>query len=183
MMKNRGIYLVNILVGISITLIMLTFGYTLLRNVVESLEIRRAKTELYEIFTTYSTKSFYDRKERSIKLDYLKKEVTVYEYGVVPVEILALPKSLNYVTIFDKDPVTKFTGEITKNGNITPSFSIYIFDYDNIAQYRISLYGFDIIKYMRINIYRNCGDSSPKYDRISAFHREWTTNNPKWKEE
>lgn len=183
MKKNRGFYLLNILISISIVFLIFTISYVCLRNYVERQEINRAKTEIYELFTTYATKTFHDRREKTIKLDYLKKEITVFEFNVVPIEKLLLPKRLNYVTIFDKDSVKIFTGKITKNGNITPSFSIYIFDYNNIAQYRISLYGFDIIKYMRINIYKNKGDKTPKYDSILKFHNSWTTDNPKWEEE
>lgn len=183
MKKNRGFYLLNILISISIVFLIFTISYVCLRNYIERQEINRAKTEIYELFTTYATKTFHDRREKTIKLDYLKKEITVFEFNVVPIEKLLLPKRLNYVTIFDKDPVKIFTGKITKNGNITPSFSIYIFDYNNIAQYRISLYGFDIIKYMRINIYKNKRDKTPKYDNILKFHNSWTTDNPKWEEE
>ena len=36
---------------------------------------------------------------------------------------------------------------------------------------------------MRINIYKNKGDKTPKYDNILKFHNSWTTDNPKWEEE
>lgn len=183
MTKNKGFYLINTLISISLILLLSTFGYVCFRNYIEMQEINRAKVEIYELFTTYSTKAFNDGKVLNVKLDYIKKEIVVYEYGVVPIDIVKLPKNLNYLTIFDRDVVQIFTGKITKNGNITPSFSIYIFDSKNIAQYRISLYGFEIIKYMKINIYRNKGDKKANYDNILRFHREWDTNNPKWEEE
>lgn len=183
MKKSRGFSLVNILISISIALMILTLGYVCYRDFLEQQEIKRAKVEIYELFTTYSAKAFNDRITLSIKLDYLTKEITVYKYSVVPIEIINLPKNLKYATIFDGDKVDIFTGNITKNGNITPSFSVYIFDYDDIAQYRISFYGFDILKYMKINIYRNRGDKTSTYSNILTFHKKWSTDNPKWEEE
>ncbi len=58
MSKNRGFYLLNILVGISLVLFSLTLGFVWLRNYVESQEIKRAKTEIYEVFATYSAEAF-----------------------------------------------------------------------------------------------------------------------------
>lgn len=183
MRKNKGFCLTNILLSLSLSVIIITLGYITYRDFIETQEIKKAKVEIYELFTTYANKAFIDKKELTIKLDYLKKEITVFEYGVVPIDRVKLPKNLNYITIFEKDTVDVFSGKITKDGNITPSFSIYIFDYDNIAQYRISLYGFDIIKYMRINIYKNQGDRTPKYSNILNFHKRWSNNDPKWVEE
>ncbi len=183
MKKNRGFSLVNILSGISLSLLILTFGYTCYRDFIERLEIKKAKVEIYETFTTYGAKAFNDKKRLKIKLDYITKKITVYEFGVVPIDIINLPKNLKYTTIFDDETKEIFNCEITKNGNITPSFSVYIFDYDDIAQYRISLYGFDVLRYLRVNIYRNKGDKTPHYDRILSFHRRWNTSNPKWEGE
>lgn len=183
MKKDRGFSLINILLSVSLALLVLTFGYICYRKFIEQYEIKKAKTEIYELFTTYGAKAFNDGKRLKIKLDYIAKEVTVYEYSVVPIEVIKLPKKLRYVTIFNKNTVDVFEGEITKNGNITPSFSIYIFDYGKIAQYRISLYSFDIVRYLRINVYRNKGDTTAHYDRILSFHKKWTTDNPDWEEE
>ena len=91
MKKNRGFYLLNILISISIVFLIFTISYVCLRNYVERQEINRAKTEIYELFTTYATKTFHDRREKTIKLDYLKKEITVFEFNVVPIEKLLLP--------------------------------------------------------------------------------------------
>lgn len=183
MRKNKGFYLLNILISITLTLLFLTCGYICLRNYVEKQEIEKAKIEIYELFSTYTTKASNDKIELHVKLDYLKKEITVYKFMIIPIERRYLPKNLNYVTIFDSDVVDFFTGKITKNGNITPSFSIYIFDYDDIAQYRISFYGFEILKYMKINIYKNKGDKTPKYKDILKFHKNWTTHDEKWEEQ
>lgn len=183
MSKNRGFYLLNILVGISLVLFSLTLGFVWLRNYVESQEIKRAKTEIYEVFATYSAEAFNSKKNLSIELNYLRKDIRIYENTMVILDKVYLPKKLNYITIYDKGPTQVFRGRITNNGNITPSFSIYIFDYSDIARYRISFYGFDIIKYMRINIYRNRKDKSARYDDILNYHNHWENVKSDWEVE
>ena len=73
--------------------------------------------------------------------------------------------------------------KITKDGNITPSFSIYIFGYDDIARYRISFYGFDMVKFMKINIYRNMKNKKVKYDNIVSYHEKFAYEEDEWKKE
>ena len=43
-----------------------------------------------------------------------------------------LPKKLKYSSVFDNEMVEKLDVKVTKHGNITPSFSLYIFGYDEI---------------------------------------------------
>lgn len=183
-MKNRkGFCFINILLQISLILLLLSFGFIYFRKLIEREELIRAKTEIYEIFTTYGIKAHNSGINYRVQLDYLKKNITIFVMSNLDKEIIYLPKNLKYITIFDKQTQEKFSAKITSHGNITPSFSIYIFDYNDIAQYRISFYGFDLIKYMQINVYRNIDDTTPKYNNILNFHNKWTTTNPKWKEE
>ena len=183
-MKNRkGFCFINILLQISLILLLLSFGFIYFKKLIEREELIRAKTEIYEVFTTYGIKAHNSRTNYEVKLDYLKKNITISQMSVIDKEIIHLPQNLKYITIFDKQTQEKFNAKITSHGNITPSFSIYIFNYNDIAQYRISFYGFDLIKYMQINVYRNINDTIPKYNTILNFHNKWTTTNPKWKEE
>ncbi|STO30711.1 Uncharacterised protein [Fusobacterium necrogenes] len=183
-MKNRkGFYFIDTLFQISLVLLLLSFGLIYFRKLIEREELIKAKTEIYEVFTTYAIKAFNSRTSYDIELDYLKKKITISKMSVIDKEVIHLPRKLKYISIFEKQTQVKFKSKITSNGNITPSFSIYIFGYDNIAKYRISFYGFDLIKYMQINVYKNIDDKTAKYDNILLFHNKWTTANPKWKEE
>lgn len=183
MKKRRAFYFIEILIQISFVLLLLSLSFIYFKNLIEREELIKAKTEIYEVFTTYATKAFNSRTNYDVKLDYLKKEIIISEMSVIDREIIYLPKKLRYLTIFDKQIQTRFNAKITSNGNISPSFSIYIFDYNDIAKYRISFYGFDLIKYMQINIYKNIDDKTAKYSNILDFHNKWTTTNPKWTEE
>lgn len=183
-MKNKkGFCFIDILLQISLLLLLLSFGFIYFRKLMEREELVRAKTEIYEVFTTYATKAFNSRTSYGVELDYSKKRIVISESSSITREVLKLPKNLKYITIFDSQTQQKLTAKITANGNITPSFSVYIFDYDDIAQYRISFYGFDLIRYMQINVYKNINDTTPKYKTILDFHNSWKTSNPKWKEE
>lgn len=183
-MKNKkGFCFVDIILQLGFIFLFISLGFICFKNYSEQQEVRKAKTEIYEFFTTYAIKAFNEKERFTIELDYVKKEITISVTAVVRVEILKLPKSLKYITIFDKDKKEKFTANVTVNGNITPSFSIYIFGYDDIAKYRISLYGFDLIKYMQINVYRNIDDKTATYNGILNFHNNWTKRKTHWKEE
>lgn len=183
-MKNKkAFYLTDILIGISIFLLVTNIGFICIRKIKEEREINTAKILIYETFSTYATKAFYNKEHYYIRLDYTTKKLYVLKFMHVPLEIIQLPEKLNYVTIFDKTVQKEHLAKITRYGNITPSFSIYIFGYNNIARYRISFYGFDIIKYMKINIYKNKNDKNATYVNIHNFHKKWDGNSLSWVEE
>lgn len=183
MYNKKAFCFIDILIQISLIFLLTSLGFICFRNYSEQQEVKRAKTEIYELFTTYATKAFNEKERFTLDFNYSTKEIVVSKTTVVKVEILKLPKNLKYITIFDKEKVEKFTANITINGNITPSFSIYIFGYDDVAKYRISLYGFDLIKYMQINIYKNLKDKTATYKNILSFHNNWTKRKIYWKEE
>ena len=85
--------------------------------------------------------------------------------------------------VYNKENVEKFEVKITRDGNITPSFSIYIFGYDDIARYRISFYGFDMIKFMKINVYKNIKNKKAKYKDIVSYHEKFAYEEDGWKKE
>lgn len=183
MKNNKGFYLTDIIVKICIFLILINIGFIHITKQNEKKEIKEAKIIIYETFSTYRTKAFYEKQKYIIKLNYLEKKIYISKYNFKPIEILQLPNKLNYTTIFNRDKQDIFIATITENGNVTPSFSTYIFGYDNIAKYRISFYGFEIIKYLKINIYYNKGDKSASYRGIVKYHQSWNKDNLFWKEE
>ena len=186
MKKTKGFYLINIIISLSLFLILLNIGGIYLKYQREKHELKEARIKICEIFTTYRTKALNLNKRYFLSFDYRRKIVTIFTKRDRIIKIIQLPTKLEYITIFDKEVQKIFFAEITPNGNITPSFSVYIFDYKNIARYRISLYGFELIKYFKINIYKNNEDNKVKYDNILKFHKKWAENiknNEKWEEE
>lgn len=64
----------------------------------------RAKTEIYEVFTTYGIKAHNSRTNYEVKLDYLKKNITISQMSVIDKEIIHLPQNLKYITILINKP-------------------------------------------------------------------------------
>ena len=138
MNKNRGYTYLNIVVSILVILSLMYVGIIYYRNLKEKIEVDEAKQKIVNIFTDYSAKAFDNEKAHNIKIDYILKKIIIYENILKEREKIKLPASLKYATVYNKENVEKFEVKITRDGNITPSFSIYIFGYDDIARYRIS---------------------------------------------
>ena len=180
-MKNRkGFYLTNILFKISIVLLLINIGFAHINRQNEKREIKEAKLKIYNTVKTYANSARSKNEEYRFYLNYETKEIRIKYYDSF-IEKIQLPKNLYYATIFgdaisDYSKQTKFDAKITRNGNITPSFSVYIFDYSKIARYRISFDGFQTIKFLEINIYRNHVDKDAKYEKILKYHRKLEKN-------
>lgn len=177
-MKNRkGFYLANILFKISIVLLLINIGFAHINRQNEKKEIIEAKVKIYDTFSTYANMALENHQGYTIILDYKTKEIRVYTNADKLIEKTLLPKNLYYTTVFkEKNSFRKkqseFEATITKNGNITPSFSVYIFDYSKIARSRISFYGFQTIKFIKINLYKNHRDKKATYENIVAYHEK-----------
>lgn len=183
LIKNKGYTYLNIVVSTLIILSVMYVGIIYYRNLKEKREIEEAKQQIVNIFTDYSVMSFDNEKLYNVKIDYILKKIIVYENLIREKENIKLPFSLKYATVYDKKNLERFEVKITKDGNITPSFSIYIFGYDDIARYRISFYGFDMVKFMKINIYRNMKNKKVKYENIVSYHEKFAYEEDEWKKE
>lgn len=183
LIKNKGYTYLNVVISLLIILSFTYVGVIYYRNLKEKREIEEAKQQIVNIFSDYSVKSFDNEKAHNVKIDYILKKIIIYENIVKEREKVKLPASLKYATVYNKENVEKFEVKITKDGNITPSFSIYIFGYDDMARYRISFYGFDMIKFMKINVYRNIKNKKAKYKNIVSYHEKFAYEEDGWKKE
>lgn len=183
MSKNKGYTYLNIVVSTLIILSFMYVGIIYYRNLKEKREIEEAKQKIVNIFTDFSAEAFDNEKSYNIKIDYILKKIIVYENIIREKESIRLPTSLKYATVYNKENVEKFEIKMTKNGNITPSFSIYIFGYNDMAKYRISFYGFDIVKFMKINVYRNIKNKKAKYENIVSYHEKFSYEEDGWQKE
>ncbi|WP_289103791.1 hypothetical protein [uncultured Fusobacterium sp.] len=183
MSKNKGYTYLNIVVSTLVILSFMYVGIIYYRNLKEKREIEEAKQKIVNIFTDFSAEAFDNEKSYNIKIDYILKKIIVYENIIREKESIRLPTSLKYATVYNKENVEKFEIKMTKNGNITPSFSIYIFGYNDMAKYRISFYGFDIVKFMKINVYRNIKNKKAKYENIVSYHEKFSYEEDEWQKE
>lgn len=182
MNNKKGFYLINIIIIISIFLIIFNFGYFVIKDFNEKRDLETAKIEIFENINNLGYKAFLTSKTYYITFDYSKKIIIIKNYRKI-IQIIKLPKRLKYVSLYDNEHKKAIKAKITKNGNINKAFSIYIFDSKGLARYRISFYSFDIIKYLKINVYKNMSDKSAKYNSIISYHKNWEKKKVLWKKE
>lgn len=182
MKKDRGFTYIEIIISVVLVLgisYLSIFYYEKLR---EKQDVQRAKTLILNIFSEYTSEAFDTENDFDIKIEHAQKRVKVLDMGRVKKEEL-LPEKLKYSSVFDNEMVEKLDIKITKHGNITPSFSFYIFGYDDIVKYRISFYGFDKIRFLKINVYRNLSDKKWKYKNLMLYHKKFNPNSIHWRTE
>lgn len=182
MKKDRGFSYIEII--ISVVLIfsisyLSAFYYEKLR---EKQDIQRAKTLILNLFSEYTSKAFDTENDFDIEIEHTQRRIKVLDMGRIKKEE-SLPENLKYSSVFNNEMVEKLDVKITKHGNITPSFSLYIFDYDDIVKYRISFYGFDKIKFLKINVYRNLSDKKWKYKNLMLYHKKFNPDSIHWRKE
>lgn len=183
MKKTKGFTYIEVLISAILILGIMYAGTIYSRNLKEKREINEARSKIIRVFTDYSTKAFDQEKSFNVKIDHLQKKIAVYQNVITLKDEEFLPKTLKYLSVYDNEEVEKLEIKITKNGNITPSFSIYIFGYDDIAKYRLSFYGFDVIQFMKINVYKNISDKKWTYKNIMLYHKKFNPDNGKWRTE
>ncbi len=180
MKKNKGFSYIEIIVTITLILgisYLSIFYYTKLQ---EKRDIQKAKTLILNVFSEYTVKAFDKEDDFQIKIEHFQKKIIVSDYWKEKEQIF-LPKKLRYSSVFNNEKVEKLEVRITEHGNITPSFSIYIFGYDDIVKYRISFYGFDKIRFMKINVYKNLSDRRWTYKNLMIYHKKFNPNSSKWR--
>ena len=83
---------------------------------------------------------------------------------------IELPKNLIYFHTYTSN-LKNFKFSFTKNGNISKSFSIYIFNKEKKVRYKLSFYGFDRSKFLKINSYRKKNNNEINYNNIADYHK------------
>ena len=184
MNRIHGNMSVSIILVIFISSILVSISFIKIRTQKELQNINTSKTIIYETYKKYATLALDQKREYRIKFDYSLKSIKVFGSDNKLLENIELPELVKYATVYGEAVLDKIDSKITINGNITPIHSIYIFGREDVAKYRISLYGFNILKYLRINIYKNKNDSSPKYNNILHFHKSFNAKSNKlWEKE
>lgn len=183
MKKNSGFSYVEIILSLMLILgisYLSIFGY---RKLQEKRDIQQAKNIILNIFSEYTAEAFDEETNFKIKIEHSKKRVTVFYLINKVKKIEILPQKLKYSSIFDNEKVEELEIKITKNGNITPSFSFYIFGYDDVVKYRISFYGFQKIQFLKINVYKNISDKKWTYQNLMLYHKHFNFDSNKWRVE
>lgn len=188
--KNRGILLAEAVIFISIIFTLTFFIYTKYRSINEQRDIEKAVNIFETIVYKYSSKSLRDKKIYDFEINYNTKTVKVLGMEITGgknqvIEEFKLPEKLNYATPYDNKLIDIVKMNSTLHGNLSKSFSIYIFGYSNTVKYRTAFYIYQQNKLLKINLYRNISAGKIKYEDILDYHYERDENavGAGWKKE
>lgn len=175
---RRGFTYVEVIMTISIVVILSLGGYIKYERFKESIQLREAKLKIEEIYSRYIIKSLDTKEKYEIILDLKNENIEVFLSKLnVRLENIELPKKLKYATIYDEVQLSKIKSMTTLDGNLSNSFTVYIFDYDGLAKYRIAFYNYQPNKFLKINIYKNMGVKDATYKNIVKYHKSIEAKN------
>ena len=184
MNKSLGNTLFDFIIVIIITMILASFSFIRIRQQNNLKNLNIAKILIYETYKKYAVLALNQGKEYNLSFDYNLNKIIIFSDGNKKLEEVDIPQNVSLATVYGGVILSKIESKITVNGNITPIYSIYLFDSDNIAKYRISLYGFNTLKFLRINIYKNINDKKPNKNEIINFHNTFNPESNKlWEKE
>lgn len=135
----------------------------------ENQSIIEAKLKINDAFLYSSINSLNSHKEKKLQFNLVTKKIFIVDDFFKNEREFSLPKNLIYYSTLNSSSYI-LNLNFTKNGNISQSFSIYIFDRKKNARYKISFYGFDRSKFLKINNYKYIGKNNINLSEIFNYH-------------
>lgn len=169
--KKGGFSLLELSVTMLLIIMLIQTSFQYYRNYQQNLEIQLAKYKISKLFRLYSLKSFYHEKEYYFLISDLEKMILVKDEFFRLEEKVLLPTDLTYHLTSLSVQNLKY-GHLTKHGNISPSFSIYIFDGSGDARYKISFSSFQQTRIVRIRMYKKISKKKILLEFIEEYHKK-----------
>lgn len=167
--KIRAFTTFEVIISILVFSFLLNIAFIKYRDFREKQAIEEAKTKIVETFYLSSINALNKKIVQTIELDLFDKKIIISDKNFNKIQTINLPKNLEYYHTFNSNK--KFLKlSFTKNGNISNSFSIYIFNSSKKVRYKISFYGFDRSKFLKINNYRKKDNSEIYLANIYKYH-------------
>ncbi|MBC2856310.1 MAG: type II secretion system protein [Cetobacterium sp.] len=174
---SKGMTYLEVLVVISIIGFLTIGSYLKYIKVLEMVDLKDAKLKIVETYSLCAIKSL--DLQQSFKVDLFMKEKYIDTELVLVGNIdkiekkekIQLPKKLRYATVYDNSVLTEIRAKTTITGNLNKSFTVYIFDYKDLAKYRIAFYIYQTNKFLQVNIYENINASGATYSNIEKYHK------------
>lgn len=174
---SKGMTYLEVLVVISIIGFLTIGSYLQYIKVLEMVDLKDAKLKIVETYSLCAIKSL--DLQQSFKVDLFMKEKYIDTELVLVGNIdkiekkekIQLPKKLRYATVYDNSVLTEIRAKTTITGNLNKSFTVYIFDYKDLAKYRIAFYIYQTNKFLQVNIYENINASGATYSNIEKYHK------------
>lgn len=167
--KNQAFSFLETILSILIISILLNFAFIKYQNAKIKQAILEAKLKINDAFFYSSISSLQNHNIHSIQFDLIRKKIFILDTFQKKLKEITLPKNLLYYhTSSSLSNIININ--LTKNGNISQSFSIYIFNNKKYVEYKISFYGFDRSKFLKINNYKHVGKNI-HLNEISNYHK------------
>ena len=167
--KNKAFSIFEIILSILIFSFLMNIAFVKYREFKELRDINEAKTKITEAFYLVSTTSLKQKTKQELQLDLSAKKIIISNKSL-KIQEIQLPKDLIYYHTHISN-LKKLKLSFTENGNISKSFSIYIFNRAKKVRYKISFYGFDKSRFLKINNYRKKKNSEITYSNIDEYHK------------
>lgn len=179
--KEKGSFLIEILVTISIALLFFNFLFMKYNTVKEKEEVRRAVHIFETTIHRYSIKSLGTQKNFYINFNYNNKTITIKDVlNETVFEEIKLPKKPSYLTVFQGCLQRNIKFYIKHNGNLSKAFSVYIFDGKGKVNYRVSYYIFQQSHILKINTYKYIGKKEITSKNLIKFHYKEDSKDINW---
>lgn len=169
-MKKGGFSLLELSVTMLLIMILIQTSIRYYRNYQENLDIQLVKHQISKLFRLYSLKSFYHEREYYFLVSDSEKFILVKNDFFNLEEKISLSPRLSYHLTSASVQNLRY-GHLTKHGNISPSFSIYIFDDSKNARYKITFSSFQQTKIVRIRHYKRNSKKKILKGNIEDYHK------------
>ncbi|MGL4989419.1 MAG: hypothetical protein ACRC5F_09305 [Cetobacterium sp.] len=167
--RNKGLTFLETIASLAIIFVVSSFLYIKINKINEKLDLEKNRRIIQMIFFKYIDKSSYENEKYRIELDFIEKNLIIKK-NKIEIEKILLPRKLKYEIPYDRKRNPKFILETTNTGNLSKSFTIYVFGYKEQVENRISFYTFKKQRYLTINTYLNISLKNINYNNILEYH-------------
>lgn len=172
-MKKREYTLGFSLIEISIALFLLSSIFLIVFYRVninnERIELELTTKKIDSFVNKYTTTAHYQKKNFNLEIDLKEKSFLLKDNNRV-IDKLNLSPKLSYEIVFDKKRNPLFNIEITKNGNMSRAFTLYIFGYRKQLENKLTFFTFQKERILKINIYKVNNLEGVNYTNILEYH-------------
>ncbi|WP_297404292.1 hypothetical protein [uncultured Cetobacterium sp.] len=180
--KAKGLTFLETIATIAIISSVSLFFYIKLNKFEEKRDLEISRRLIKNTIYKYTLQSVFSKERYKLEIYLIDKKIDIKGENYKIIESIHLPKKLKYEIIYKYQGGLVFNVETTPNGNLSKAFTIYICDYNNLVQNRISFYTFQIEKILKINSYINFSAGKIKYIELPYYHYSEDSKNRKgWK--
>lgn len=175
--KRRGFLLMELLIIFGVISIIVSIFFIKLRIIREMKDLEESVIKISSTIDKYTFRSFETKVLYKINLDYKNKKMEIKKVSGGNnsfEEVISLPKRLTYLVPYTINGKERLIDQLeihtTVNGNLSDSFTTYIFNYSQKIKYRIATYSFQENKILKINIYKKISGEDIFQENLLDYH-------------